>query len=40
MKRVEEMVESGRNLTFQSTIITDNTPGTWVNQSITVQCGK
>jgi hypothetical protein len=28
MKRVEEMVESGRNLTFQSTIITDNTPGT------------
>jgi hypothetical protein len=28
MKRVEEMVESGRNLTYQSTIITDNTPGT------------
>ena len=28
MKRVEEMVEAGRNLTYQSTIITDNTPGT------------
>jgi len=28
MKRVEEMVQSGRNLTYQSTIITDNTPGT------------
>ena len=28
MKRVEEMVESGRNLTYQSNIITDNTPGT------------
>ena len=28
MKRVEEMVTAGRNITFQSTIITDNTPGT------------
>ena len=28
MKRVEEMVEAGRNLTYQSNIITDNTPGT------------
>ena len=28
MKRIEEMVEAGRNLTYQSTIITDNTPGT------------
>jgi hypothetical protein len=28
MKRVEEMVEAGRNLTYQSIIITDNTPGT------------
>jgi hypothetical protein len=28
MKRVEEMVESGRNLTYQSNKITDNTPGT------------
>ena len=27
-KRVEEMVESGRNITYQSNIITDNTPGT------------
>jgi hypothetical protein len=27
-KRIEEMVEAGRNLTYQSTIITDNTPGT------------
>ena len=28
MKRVEEMVTVGRNLTYQSNIITDNTPGT------------
>jgi hypothetical protein len=28
MKRVEEMVDAGRNLTYQSNIITDNTPGT------------
>ena len=28
MKRVEEMVEAGRNLTYQSNKITDNTPGT------------
>jgi hypothetical protein len=28
MKRVEEMVTIGRNLTYQSNIITDNTPGT------------
>ena len=28
MKRVEEMVHAGRNLTYQSNIITDNTPGT------------
>lgn len=28
MKRVEEMVEMGRNLTYQSNKITDNTPGT------------
>lgn len=28
MKRVEEMVEAGRNLTYQSNVITDNTPGT------------
>jgi len=27
-KRIEEMVEAGKNLTYQSTIITDNTPGT------------
>jgi hypothetical protein len=27
MKRVEEMVEAGRNLTYQSTIITENIPG-------------
>lgn len=26
-KRVEEMVTAGRNITFQSDIITDNTPG-------------
>lgn len=28
MKRVEEMVTMGRELTYQSNIITDNTPGT------------
>jgi hypothetical protein len=28
MKRVEEMVDAGRNLTYQSNKITDNTPGT------------
>jgi protein gp37 len=28
MKRVEEMVTAGRNLTYQTNIITDNTPGT------------
>ena len=28
MKRIEEIVENGRNLTYQSTIITDNIPGT------------
>ena len=28
MKRVEEMVEAGRNLTYQSNKITDNIPGT------------
>jgi hypothetical protein len=28
MKRVEEMVTTGRNLTYQTNIITDNTPGT------------
>ena len=26
-KRVEEMVEAGRNITYQSNTITDNTPG-------------
>ena len=28
MKRVEEMVTAGRELTYQSNVITDNTPGT------------
>jgi protein gp37 len=28
MKRVEEMVTSGQKFTYQSNIITDNTPGT------------
>ena len=27
-KRVEEMIEASRNITYQSNIITDNTPGT------------
>ena len=38
-KRVEEMVTAGRNITYQSDTITDNTPGLWVNQSTTDQCG-